>query len=104
MKKIGKYHFYNEDDLISCLVKSHYKEISDLVVIYDSQRAFVEVPNLILFKRDNFKAYIEGIQSNYLFIVFKDTEEAKDFVYNISPKLRIKWNVFHNGELILDSV
>jgi tRNA A-37 threonylcarbamoyl transferase component Bud32 len=104
MKKIGKFHFYNEDDLISSLVKSRYKEDSDLVVIYDAQKAFVEVPNLILLKRDNFKVYIEGLQSNYLFIVFNNTEEAKDFVYNISPKLKIKWNVFHGGELVLDSM
>ena len=96
--KYDKYQFCSEEDLVALWCNYYYSK-QTVLVLFNGKEAFDTLPILNILKRDNFKVYMLGIMSSFVFIEFESPEKAKDFTYSFEHKKEIKWAIYHQGNL-----
>ena len=70
-----------------------------VLVFYPSKMAFEEIPQLNILKRDNYKTYSKGLESEYTFVEFNTEEELLEmYLQSFNSKELITY-VFMRGEL-----
>jgi len=98
----GNYQFYSLENLVALWCLYFYNHIT-VLVLFDAKDAFDKIPALNILKRDNFKIYMLGSNSEFGFIVFESPEKARDFVYGFEYKHDIRWSIYHQGKLHVKS-
>ena len=70
-----------------------------VLAFYPSKMAFEEIPQLNILKRDNYKTYSKGLESEYTFVEFNTEEELLEmYLQSFNSKELITY-VFMRGEL-----
>jgi|PlaIllAssembly_1097288.scaffolds.fasta_scaffold08296_5 hypothetical protein len=97
-----KYEFSSLQNLVDFWCRMNYFETT-VLAIFDSKDAFESLPILAILKRDNFKVYNTGINSEFLFIEFESAERAYDFVMGFQDKYKTRWTIYKHGVVYANS-
>ena len=89
-----------KQDIFDFYIKHKFPK-NNVVVVEPGGWAFVNITQLTMLKRDNFKVYMEGLNSDILFVVFDVLKDAVDFCWFLEEKKHVQYSLYSCGECLV---